>query len=203
MEIIKKISPAGPVGAAKSGGDAVCRCIAEATSEAPAGPAPHFRSGPDKSRIKNPLVTGSLLDRFYRYTWPGPPEDFLLVEPCERSTTIGATQFPRLFAVATVPRLRGSTSGPGGEMSFPAVARTPPQLPTGAFSLIPYKFTRGNSPMISRVHARARKGIADQGVSARCNDVGLLAEEFDPQTGPHAGKFSASLLSRRHHQLRA
>jgi hypothetical protein len=26
MEIIKKISPAGPVGAAKSGGDAVCRC---------------------------------------------------------------------------------------------------------------------------------------------------------------------------------
>jgi hypothetical protein len=34
-------------------------------------------------------------------------------------------QFPRLFAVATVPRLRGSTSGPGGEMSFPAVARTP------------------------------------------------------------------------------
>jgi nicotinate dehydrogenase subunit B len=31
-------------------------------------PAPHFRSGPDKSRITNPLVTGSLLDRFYRYT---------------------------------------------------------------------------------------------------------------------------------------
>jgi hypothetical protein len=78
MEIIKKISPAGPVGAAKSGGDAVCRCIAatlkKGTSEAPAGPAPHFRSGPDKSRITNPLVTGSLLDRFYRYTWPGPPE---------------------------------------------------------------------------------------------------------------------------------
>jgi hypothetical protein len=76
-------------------------------------------------------------------------------------------QFPRLFAVATVPRLRGSTSGPGGEMSFPAVARTPPQLPTGAFPLIPYKFTRGNSSMISRarVHARARKGIADQGLT--------------------------------------
>jgi hypothetical protein len=166
MEIIKKISPAGPVGAAKSGGDAVCRCIAatlkKGTSEAPAGPAPHFRSGPDKSRITNPLVTGSLLDRFYRYTWPGPPEDFLLVEPCERSTTIGATQFPRLFAMAT---LRGSSSGPGGEMSFPAVARTPPQLPTGAFSLIPYKFTRGNSSMISRarVHAGTRKGAADQG----------------------------------------
>ena len=112
-----------------------------------------------KSRITNPLVTSSLLDRFY--TWPGPPEDFLLVEPCERSTTIGAIQFPRLFAVATVLRLRGSTSGPGGEMSFPA------ELPTGAFPLIPYKFTRGNSSMISRarVHARARKGIADQGPS--------------------------------------
>ena len=99
MEIIKKISPAGPVGAAKRGGDAVCRCIAatlkKGTSEAPAGPAPHFRSGPDKSRITNPLVTGSLLDRFYRYTWPGPPEDFLLVEPCERSTQLVQRAFVR------------------------------------------------------------------------------------------------------------
>jgi hypothetical protein len=132
-----------------------CGNLEKGTGEAPAGPAPHFRSGPDKSRITNPLVTGSLLDRFYRYTWPGPPEDFLLVEPCERSTTIGATQFPRLFAVATVLRLRGSTSGP--------VAASAPHW---AFSLIPYKFARGNSPMISRarVHAGARKGAADQGL---------------------------------------
>jgi GH15 family glucan-1,4-alpha-glucosidase len=27
----------------------------------------------------------------------------------------------------------------------------------------------------------------------RCNDVGLLAEEFEPLTRPHAGQFSASL----------
>ena len=144
MEIIKKISPAEPVGAAKSGGDAVSRCIAatlkKGTSEAPAGPAPHFRSGPDKSRITNPLVTGSLLDRFYRYTWPGPPEDFLLVEPCERSTQLVQRAFVRCGHGAQVAWV---ATRPGGEMSFPA--GTPPQLPTGAFSLIPYKFTRGNS----------------------------------------------------------
>jgi GH15 family glucan-1,4-alpha-glucosidase len=38
--------------------------------------------------------------------------------------------------------------------------------------------------------AEARKLFAR--LLARCNDVGLLAEEFDP-LGPHAGQFSASL----------
>jgi hypothetical protein len=123
--------------------------------------APNSRC-PLKSRIAYPRIAGSLLDRFYRYTWPRSAGGF----------SIGASD-PRQLVQRSSRAWRGRFScslwsrcpGCMGRRVEPVAKlprRSPPQLPAGGFSLIPYKFARTNSSMISRAraHARARKAVS-------------------------------------------
>ena len=81
----QKISPAAPVGAAQSSGDAILPLRSGSLEKQRARLLPalhhvgtHFELVQTRAEAY-PRIAGSLLDRFYRYIWPGPPEHFLLV----------------------------------------------------------------------------------------------------------------------------
>ena len=74
-------------------------------------------------------------------------------------------------------------------------------LPSGEGAFLACSFWLVENYILQGRYAEARK-LFDRLVS-HCNDVGLLAEEFDPSNWPDAGQFSASLQPRRSDQLRA
>jgi hypothetical protein len=74
-------------------------------------------------------------------------------------------------------------------------------LPAGEGAFLACSFWLVDNYIMQGRYTQARQ-LFDR-LLAHCNDVGLLSEEFDPVTGPHARQFSAGLQPCRRDQLRA
>jgi hypothetical protein len=74
-------------------------------------------------------------------------------------------------------------------------------LPEGEGAFFACSFWLIDNYILQGRHVEARQLF--ERLLSRCNDVGLLAEEFDPVALAHAWQFPASLQSCRLYQLRA